>query len=183
MCNAFLAGLASARDLAHRSSPVEPRIFFRRGFCAHLRWWPFVWLLTTFLILAWWSTRALWSEVPLRIGLNTGSVLVLDTVAFSFFVTAGCFVFAPFCPNSWSLAALVISAALIAHTVMSHTAVHAFLGNSTRISILVTSLNGTVYLVQSPFFQLWTVLVAGLTALSAWIWARRRGDRWFRFEE
>lgn len=188
LSGAFLHGLAMARDPHHRLIPeMGPWPFFWRGIRRRLRFWWLAWviylifnvilsnyvyhlsIMTVSSIQPWPWFKSLYECI-----LSIFAVLMLWLLGL-----LACALSAPYCQRVWSLVSLTIlgmlasSMALLCITpiLIAHgwRVIYFYYGQGNKMEIDLSI----------PISFLLTLLA---TAGVGW-WIKRRGERWFRFEE
>ena len=187
---AFRRGLSSARDLAHRATPQNPWVFFRRGFRqGQMR------------RIVVWGALTVCAGVAAHLGAQAGSPWKmrihrsLEWIAFvlalmGLFASA-CYVFAPRCSTPWTLAALASATAVFAYLVLFIWVAVTFPKPWHWVSFLpdppkpgATPPVSSIWNLQfwRPLLPFYTLVLAIMALVGTRSWVRAQGERWFRFE-
>ena len=160
LCRAFLRGVASGRE-AMANGASSPRASFRRVV------WPrgCVWLVL-------WAVYFVALEVYMGLILGGGSLMTSASCGgLVLAMVASCFVWAPRCRKLWALVLLTLLTALLGmifFCILGATIIDALgLGGYMGLGVVVGA-----PLVASAFLLVVTICL--------WLWARLRGDAWFR---
>jgi hypothetical protein len=184
LAGAFLRGLASARDPLHRVTPVSPWQFFRRAFLRRLRWpavvWALVMVVLFFLGQVGWYTED-WYSTSLRI--HAGSNLPAIALGACLLMATFGILWAPWCTQRWTLVALILFPALVSYALLLLALRSVLPAGWRTVRYPIVRPSGNPVSAHMPLEPHYIVLIGLLTLALAILWARQRGERWFRFEE
>lgn len=160
LCQAFLNGIAAARDSMRGGSGRSARERFRRVLLPRVCLW-----------LALWAVYFVVLEVYMELVVGGANVIISASCGgLVLGMVASCFVWAPRCTKLWTLALLTVLTAL------SGFILFCFLGGAI---IALLGLGGYMGLgiLAAPLVASMFLLLA---IIGVWLSARLRGDAWFR---
>ena len=168
--SAFLAGIASARDPGHRLTPRSPWFFFDRVVKRRLRWW---WVVWGFVLLGiFFPALALRGRMALP--LEFSFVYAMFAAGRWFLTVTACVFWAPRCERFWMLVFLTLLSTDISRGL--------FLCCALKVSDSVFVPGQHAPYLSLVMYGTFTIIPCFLFAVGAWLWARRKDERWFRFE-
>jgi len=160
LCQAFLRGVACGRE-AITTGNGPPRTAF----------WKVLWPRGC-IWLALWAVYFIALEVYMGLVLGGGSLMTSASCGgLVLGMVASCFVWAPRCRKLWTLAVLTVLTALPGLILFC------ILGGAIIASLGLGGYMGLEAVVYAPLVASVFLL---LGAICVWVWARLRGDAWFR---
>jgi hypothetical protein len=161
LCQAFLNGIAAARDSMRGGSSRSARERFRR-----------VLLPRVFLWLALWAVYFVVLEVYMELVVGGGNLMASASCGgLVLGMVASCFVWAPRCTKLWTLVLLTVLTALPGFVLFC------YLGGAIIASLGLGGYMGLGVIAYAPLVASMFLLLA---TICAWLSARLRGDAWFR---
>ena len=161
LCQAFLNGIAAARDSMRGGSGRSARERFRRVLLPHV----FIWLVL-------WSVYFVVLEAYLFKVVGGGNLIVsVPSAGLVLLMVASCFIWAPRCKKLWPLVLLTFLTPLIAFP-LAYIPAFAFVyffgprGYMDLGLVMIPPLIASLFLV--------------VAAIVTWIRTKRKGDAWFR---
>jgi len=179
MARAFHLGVEAAHNPDARLTPLSPWRFFLRRAWKAIRWWIPIWVVwIVVMVVGGWAQTAGNADAITRLAQGLMLAGFVSTAFFHGF--ANCVMMANRIRNSAYLGILVALLALI-QTVAVFLLLKALMPYGLRSYSWSNAAGTLTYGTDLTVF--WGWLLAAFVALGAFWWLRRRGDRWFRFEE
>lgn len=160
LCQAFLNGITAARNSMRGGSSRSARERFRRVLLPRVLLW-----------LALWAFYFVVLEVYMELAVGGGNLIVSAFCGgLVLGMVASCFVWAPRCTKLWTLALLTVLTALPGFILCCYLGI---------VILASLGLGGYMGLGLLRFPLVASILLL-LATIGVWLWARLRGDAWFR---